>query len=88
MVKTQWEEERLGKASLMRGQHWKFFLKGTFARQRREKAHSQHVGPHEQHTPSGDTGKLDKSGEKDIVRGGCRMGRGRESEHRIIWRAT
>lgn len=60
MVKTQWGEERLEKASLMREQHWKYFLKVT------EKAHSQHVGPQEQHIPSGDTGKLDKSGEKDM----------------------
>lgn len=75
---------RLGKAALMRGQHWKLFLKGTFARQRTEKAHSQHVEPHEQHISRGDRGKLGESGEKYIVQGGCCMGRGRESEYRII----
>lgn len=79
---------RLGKASLMRGQQWKSFLKGTFARQRTEKAHPQHVAPHEQRIPRGDRGRLGESGEKYIVQGGCCRGRGRESEHRTIWRAT
>lgn len=54
----------------MRGQHWNLFLNGASATQRTEKAHSQHVQPHEQHMPRGDIGKLDKSGEKYIVWGG------------------
>lgn len=78
---------RLGKFSPRRGPHWNLFSKGGFVRRKIEKSHSQQVEPHKQHMPHGDIGKLDESGEKQVVQGGYCVGCGRESEHRKIWRA-